>query len=78
MLISRAAQIYTSAYRYAIIPTPLNLIVFVLCAFWGIFEALVLLCSCRNCIVNLRLFDPIDVDYHTRVGRKIIMQIQKE
>eukprot|EP01083_Nonionella_stella_P075424 205042_1 len=62
---ARSSQIYTSAYRYAVIPPPLNLIVFVVAALWGTFEMIVLFCSCRYRVVNMRRFDPISVDFHT-------------
>eukprot|EP01084_Bolivina_argentea_P005268 9958_1 len=44
---ARSSQIYTSAYRYAVIPPPLNIIVYIVAVFWAIFEVSVLLCSCR-------------------------------
>ena len=65
---ARAAQIYSSAYRYAIIPPPLNLVVYIIGIFWGIYEGLVICFSCATWMVNLRFCDPITVNYHSTVG----------
>lgn len=66
---ARAQQIYSLAYKFAIIPPPLNIIVYGLGCVWWLMEFIIFACSRGWYVLNLRKFVPVRVEYYKQVER---------
>merc|ERR1712154_587119 len=60
---SRTEEIYNLAHRQAIIPPPLNILVFVLSMLWYLVEAIIFAVSCRKYLINIECIKPVHIDY---------------
>eukprot|EP01084_Bolivina_argentea_P244248 409225_1 len=60
---SRAEQTFSLSHRDAIIPPPLNVLVFAFSVVWFLIELLVWLLSCGHYILNIEKLVPVRVDY---------------
>merc|ERR1712154_617817 len=56
---SRTDEIYQLAHRQAIIPPPLNILVFGLSLLWGLVEIFIFAITCGQYMINIDLFKPI-------------------
>eukprot|EP01083_Nonionella_stella_P080159 220125_1 len=61
---ARAEQTYALAHRHAIIPPPLNGVVFAVSCVWFFFEFLVFVFSCGKAIININGIVPLYIDYN--------------
>merc|ERR1712228_861681 len=60
---SRTEEIYSLGHRPAIIPPPLNILVFGLAVIWHLFELIVFALSCAKYHVNIKQIKPVSIDY---------------
>ena len=60
---SRTEDIYSLGHRPAIIPPPLNILVFGLAVIWYFFELIVFALSCAKYHVNITGMRPVSIDY---------------
>merc|ERR1711997_219539 len=64
---SRTEEIYQLAHRQAIIPPPLNILVFGLSILWGIVEMFIFGITWGKYMINIDLFKPISIDYEMQL-----------
>eukprot|EP01083_Nonionella_stella_P061283 159736_1 len=60
---ARGEQTFTLSHRDAIIPPPLNVLVFVFSVIWFLMEFLVWLLTCGHFILNIQNLLPVRIDY---------------
>ena len=69
---ARAEQVFSLSHTNAIIPPPLNVLVFAFSIVWFAMEFLVWLMSCGTYILNIEKLVPVNIAYD--IGRAIKMR----